>query len=59
MSSRWASRQLQVYLQQTPFERALAKTVWKQYTSKGKPYYVNSSTKETVVSSPLRKCKQS
>ncbi len=33
----------------TPFERAMGKTPWKQYTSGGKPYYVNSLTKETVV----------
>ena len=26
------------------------KTAWKQFTSKGKPYYVNSLTKETLVS---------
>lgn len=29
----------------------MGKTAWKQYTSGNKPYYVNSSTKETVVSS--------
>lgn len=28
-------------------QRALSQTVWKQYTSKGRPYYVNSKTKET------------
>ncbi|WVO18238.1 hypothetical protein L204_105946 [Cryptococcus depauperatus] len=31
----------------TPFEKALAKTQWKQYTSKDRPYYVNAVTKET------------
>lgn len=31
----------------TPFEKALSKTLWKQYVSKGRPYYVNSATKET------------
>lgn len=36
----------------TPFERALAKTEWKQYTSKDKPYYVNSRTKETKWNLP-------
>lgn len=35
----------------TPFERAMGKTPWKQYTSGGKAYYVNSLTKETVVCS--------
>lgn len=35
---------------QTAFERAMNKTAWKQFTSKGKPYYVNSLTKETLVS---------
>lgn len=29
----------------------MSKTPWKQYTSANKPYYVNSATKETVVSS--------
>ena len=28
----------------------MAKTAWKQYTSKDRPYYVNSVTRETVVS---------
>lgn len=36
----------------TPFERALAKTEWKQYTSKDRPYYVNSRTKETKWNLP-------
>lgn len=36
-------------------QRAMGKTAWKQYTSGGKPYYVNSSTKETVVSCSPRK----
>lgn len=31
----------------TPFERAMAKTAWKQYTSKGRAYYVHGQTKET------------
>ena len=31
----------------TPFERALQKTDWKVYTSKDRPYYVNSITRET------------
>ncbi|KAK8843487.1 hypothetical protein IAR55_007146 [Kwoniella newhampshirensis] len=31
----------------TPFEKALTKTKWKQYTSNGRPYYVHSATKET------------
>lgn len=38
---------------QTPFERAMNKTPWKQFTSKGKPYYVNSLTKETLVCSAM------
>lgn len=36
----------------TPFERALAKTDWKQYTSKDRPYYVHSKTKETKWNLP-------
>jgi len=36
----------------TPFERALAQTAWKQYTSKDRPYYVNSHTKETKWNLP-------
>lgn len=35
---------------QTPFERAMANTAWKKYNSKGREYYVNSLTKETLVS---------
>jgi hypothetical protein len=31
----------------TPFEKAVSKTQWKQYTSKNRPYYVHSVTKET------------
>lgn len=32
------------------------KTPWKQFTSKGKPYYVNSLTKETLVRLPELHC---
>jgi pre-mRNA-processing factor 40 len=31
-------------------QRAMAKTQWKQYMSKDRPYYVNTATRETVVS---------
>lgn len=31
----------------SPFERALAKTEWKQYIHKDRPYFVHSLTKET------------
>lgn len=31
----------------TPFERALAKTDWKEYISKDRPYYVHIITRET------------
>ncbi len=30
-------------------QQAMSNTVWKQYISKGRAYYVNSKTKETLV----------
>ncbi|KAI5453716.1 U1 snRNP protein [Naganishia albida] len=44
----------------TPFERAMAKTQWKQYMSKDRPYYVNTATRETVWELPneLKELKQ-
>jgi pre-mRNA-processing factor 40 len=37
---------------QTAFERAMVSTPWKEYTSKGRPYWVHKETKQSVWDLP-------